>query len=62
MFIYQNYYLILLHNQNRKEMKTKKSTKVLVGVIDDTFTEVDLSEFLKDNPAIMADLKKKYKL
>lgn len=43
-------------------MKTKKSTKVLVGVIDDTFTEVDLSEFLKDNPTIMADLKKKYKL
>ena len=44
-------------------MKTKKSKEEkYMGVIDNTWTEVDLSGFLKDNPMLINDLKRKYKL
>jgi hypothetical protein len=32
------------------------------GVIDETFTEVDLSGFLGDNPDLVPELKKKYNI
>jgi len=54
-------------------MKTnvKKSSKSLIkptkeiynmGQIDKTWQEVDLSDFLKDNPNLITDLRKKYSI
>jgi hypothetical protein len=33
-----------------------------VGQIDDTFQEVKLDSFLKDNPTLIVDLKRKYSI
>jgi len=39
-------------------MKTKD--EAYVGVIDETFEEVDLSDFLSENPDLIKNLKEKY--
>lgn len=47
-------------------MKTKKiktnNPKIGKGQIDETWIEVDLSGFLKDNPLLIPKLRKKYSI
>jgi hypothetical protein len=50
-----------LFDKNAKIAKYK-SLGYQVSMIDETWQEVDLSGFFKDNPTLISDLKKKYKI
>jgi hypothetical protein len=43
-----------------KAKKTDNNNDKLMGVIDETWTEIDLSDFLADNPDLIKNLKEKY--
>ena len=43
-------------------MKTKKKQILIKGKIDKSFTEVNLTNFLKDNPNLIGNLRKKYSI
>ena len=46
-----------------KTIKKQKANKVAgISQIDNTWKEVNLTGFLKDNPNLISDLKKKYAL
>lgn len=39
-----------------------KTQDELEGIIDDSFEEVDLTDFIKENPTLISDLKEKYNI
>jgi hypothetical protein len=48
--------------EGKAYMKQLEKEMGASGVIDETFTEVDLSGFLGDNPDLVPELKKKYNI
>jgi hypothetical protein len=47
-------------NQQKLRLKEKCLHKAMDGHIDETWHEIDLSEFQRNNPNLISDLRKKY--